>query len=202
MSTAMKFFHKLCSGIDVEPLLSALDKNPQLWDQFTVRKDVADGPHGAMSDIWIRYNDIAPFAGRGDFTGFNDAHVPIWYEAYDVLRAALDPILFKLMADVAGEMIGGVLITRIPAGCGIDPHIDRGWHVNYYDKFYLSLKSAPGATFHCGDEVINPAPGDLYHFDNRLEHWVRNDSDSDRMTLIICIRTDRRRWAPADGALE
>ena len=85
-------------------------------------------------------------------------------------------------------MLGGVLITRIPPGMGIDPHTDHGWHVEYYDKFYLSLKSAPGATFHRADEVINPKPGDLYHFDNRLEHSVRNDSNQDRITLITCIR--------------
>jgi hypothetical protein len=199
----MRFFTKLSSGIDVRPLVDVLDTHPDLWDRNGFRKSGRGSPHGGMSDIWVRYNDVAPFAARGDYTGFNDAHVPIWYEAYNVLREALDPIVFPLMARVAGEMLGGILITRIPAGCGIDPHIDQGWHVNYFDKFYLSLKSAPGATFHCGDEVINPAPGDLYHFDNRLEHWVKNESDSDRMTLIVCIRTDRRRWNPKnDEAFE
>lgn len=196
----MKYFTKMATGMDVKPLANLIDAHPGLWNTHSFRKCGDGTPHGGMSDIWVRYNDVTPYAARSDYAGFNDAHVPVWYPAYDVLKEALDPILFPLMARVAGEMLGGVLITRIPAGCGIDPHIDMGWHVNYYDKFYLSLKSAPGATFHCGDEVINPAPGDLYHFDNRLEHWVKNESEEDRMTLIVCIRTDRRRWTPCEVA--
>jgi hypothetical protein len=182
--------------IDVAPLVSLIDSHPELWDAHGLRKNGEGTPHSRMSDIWVRYNDIAPYAAAGDFRGFNDAHVPVWYPAYDVLQSALDPILFPLMARVAGEMLGGVLITRIPADHGIDPHIDIGWHVEYYDKFYLSLRSAPGAIFHCGDESINPAPGDLYHFDNRREHSVKNDSAEDRMTLIVCIRTNKTRWSP------
>lgn len=192
----MRYFTKLDSGIDVAPLVSALDAHPELWDANGFRKNGQGTPHSRMSDIWVRYNDVSPYAARGDYAGFNDAHVPIWYPAYDVLREQLDPLLFPLMQRVSGEMLGGILITRIPAGEGIAPHVDRGWHVEYYDKFYLSLRSAPGAIFQCGEEFINPAPGDLYHFDNRLEHWVKNESDSDRMTLIVCIRADRRRWSP------
>ncbi|PTB28841.1 hypothetical protein C9I56_11160 [Paraburkholderia caribensis] len=198
----MRFFTRLASNINVRPLVERLDAHPELWDQFGFRKNGKGSPHGGMSDIWVRYNDVKPYAERGDYAGFNDAHVPVWYPAYEVLRDELDEVLFPVMTSVQGEMLGGVLITRIPAGCGIDPHVDTGWHVNYYDKFYLSLRSEPGATFHCGDEVINPRPGDLYHFDNRREHWVRNDSDGDRMTLIICIRVDPLRWVPVEGAFE
>ena len=195
----MKFFTLMEKGIDVQPLVATLDAHPELWNQNGFRKYGRGTPHSGMSDIWVRYNDVEPYAEKGDFTGFNDAHVPVWYPAYDVLQHTLDPLIFPLMEEVRGEMLGGVLITRIPAGEGIAPHVDEGWHVNYYDKFYLSLRSAPGATFHCGDEVINPEPGDLYHFDNRLEHWVKNESDSDRMTLIVCIRTNRKRWSQCHG---
>jgi len=192
----MKFFTLMDRNVDVVPLVEMLDDHPELWDANGFRKKGSGTPHGGMSDIWIRYNDVTPYATSGDYAGFNDAHVPIWYPAYEVLQGALDPLIFPLMARVSGEMLGGVLITRIPAGHGIAPHVDEGWHVSYYDKFYLSLRSAPGATFHCGDEVINPEPGDLYHFDNRLEHWVKNESNVDRMTLIVCIRTNGKRWSP------
>ena len=98
------------------------------------------------------------------------------------------------MAKVQGEMLCAVLITRIPPGSGIDPHIDKSWHVEYTEKFYLTLKGAPGAAFYCDDgtweESIEPRPGDLYLFDNRKRHWVENQSDQDRVTLIMCIRTD------------
>lgn len=145
-----------------------------------------------MSDIWVRYNDVEPFEKSGDYSGFNDLHFPIWYPAYEALPA-LKPVIFDLMTKVEGEHLGGVLITRIPAGCGIAPHVDRGWHVEFYDKFYLSLKSSPGAKFLCGEDVLEPKPGEIWRFDNRLEHSVVNESNEDRMTLIVCIRTEKYR---------
>jgi hypothetical protein len=193
MNAPMEFFKKMPFTFDIGPLRSALAAHPELWDQYSVRKTAPATPHGDMSDIWVRYNDIEPFRESGNYSTFNDRHVPVWYDAwtkYPDVQAALREIIFDLMASVEGEMLGGVLITRIPSGGGIAPHTDHGWHVEYYDKFYVSIESAPGAEFWCGDEFINPDPGEVYLFDNKLEHWVTNGSDHDRMTLIVCIRTD------------
>lgn len=185
----MKRFIKIAAGIDVRTINAQLDANAQLWDQFGLRKKAADSPHGQMSDIWVRYNDIRPYQARNDFKGFNDAHDSVWYPAYYALPA-LRGIIFRLMRLVDGERLGGVLITRIPPGGGIALHTDAGWHVDHYDKFYLSLKSSPGAQFCCPDEDLHPRPGEIYRFDNRIPHWVKNESSEDRVTLIMCIRTD------------
>lgn len=187
----MKHFELISEGIDVAPLLAELDANPWLWDQHSRRKTAPGTPHAGMSDIWVRYNDDTQARLTGDWTGFNDEHVPVWYPAWEALPS-LRPIVFDLMAKVQGEMLGGVLITKIPPGAGIAPHTDSGWHVDYYEKFYLSLKSKPGARFWCDDggikEALEPRPGQIWLFDNHKIHWVTNDSDDDRITLIICIR--------------
>lgn len=187
----MEHFTKISDGIDVGPLLRQIDANPALWNANSSRKERAGSPHTAMSDIWVRYN--SPERARPDFSGFNDEHVPSWYPAWHALPA-LRPIIFDLMAKVRGEMLGGVLITRIPPGCGISPHVDEGWHVEYYEKFYVSLQSGPGAEFCCSEggvtESLNPKAGECWLFDNRKLHWVVNDSGKDRLTLIVCIRTD------------
>ncbi len=188
----MKYFTLIRQGVDVAPLVAALDGHPELWDENTLRKSRDGSPHRGMSDIWIRYNDKSECERTGDWSKFNDPHDSVWYPAYALLPE-LKPIIFDLMREVEAERLGGVLITRIPPGSGIAPHIDRGWHVEYYDKYYVSLKSSPGATFHCGDECINPAAGDIWLFDNRVEHWVENASESDRVTLIVCIRSNRAR---------
>ena len=148
-----------------------------------------------MSDIWVRYNDIAPFeSGERPWSEFNNEHIPINYPAWDALPS-LKPIVDELMESVQGQALGGILITKIPHGCGIDAHADRGWHVETYEKFYLSLNSAHGALFGCehrGErEELEPKPGDIWLFDNRKLHWVTNGSDQDRITCIICIRTDK-----------
>ena len=42
--------------------------------------------------------------------------------------------------------------------------------------------------FHFDDAELRPLPGDIYTFDNARRHWVTNDSDEDRITLIVCVR--------------
>lgn len=189
----MKHFTHIASGIDVGPLLAQLQDHPELWDAYPLRRTGKGTPHTGMTDIFVRYNNIEPFIAKNDFRGFNDEHVPVWYPAWEKLPA-LRPIVFGLMAAVEGEMLGGVLITKIETGKGIERHIDSGWHVGYFDKFYVSLKSEPGADFCCevdGEvETLNPRPGEIWRFDNRKPHWVANASGADRITLIVCIRTE------------
>lgn len=184
----MNHFLKVAGDIDVRPLLAQMEERPELWDQFGWRKKIPGGPHAQMSDIWVRYNAIANLGPR-----FNDEHESVWYPAYHALPA-LAPMMSRLMELVEGKRIGGVLITRIPPGAGIARHVDRGWHVETFDKFYVSLKSAPGAKFICyegGLEVLEPKVGECWRFDNRLPHSVENESSEDRITLIVCIETEK-----------
>jgi hypothetical protein len=184
----MRFFQKLPLRYDPMMINTQLENNPQLWDANTLRKVSPGSPHSRMSDIWVRFNDLAALNAGGDFVGKQTPHIPVWYPAWYAIPA-LRPVVFGLMAAVQGEMIGGVLITRIPPGMGIDPHEDHGWHVDYYDKFYVHLQAPRGASFRCGDEGIEPEEGDVYRFDNRREHSVSNAGLTDRVTLIVSIRT-------------
>lgn len=164
-------------------LYQELDLQPELWNQHSARRDAPDSPHTEMSDIWLRYNHPKNFG-----PGFNDEHVPWNYPAWRALPTARK-ICFDLMSLTQGEMLGGVLITKIPPGCSIAPHTDSGWHVSHYAKFYVCLGGAPGAIMATPDEILCPEPGQVHYFDNRKTHWVENNSGVDRVTLIACIRT-------------
>jgi hypothetical protein len=186
----VKHFVKIVDHIEVEPLRNQLAEHPELWNQHNRRTTIDGTPFKNTDDLWIRYNDISRAAPG--FAGFNDEHIPIWYPAWEALPA-LRPIIFGLMTRVEGEMLGGVLITRVPDGVEIRPHTDSGWHVNQYDKFYVAVENETGAVFGCeheGDiELLTPEPGSCYLFDNRKVHWVVNRSGKARVTLIVCIRT-------------
>lgn len=188
----MKRFKLLAQGVNVDPILAEIDAQPELWNQHDMRTTLTGTAHADVDDIWLRYNAWKNFNPEHP-EKFGNRHVPVWYPAAQTLPA-IKPHLHAMMAAYQGEMLGGVLITRVPPGKQILPHADRGWHVEYYDKFYLSLRNAPGSHFICEHEgekeTINPRPGELYRFDNRVKHWVVNESDEDRITLIVCIRTD------------
>ena len=174
---------KLLEGVNVEPMRAALAANPQLWNERTLRTAPEDSPHHGLDDIWPRFADPATMQPDG-------SHDSIWYPAADLLPVR--DLVFPIMAAVRGERLGGVLITRIKPGQLCKPHTDPGWHARYYDKFALQIEADPLQAFHFAGHALTTKPGDLFWFDNAYTHWVTNDSPRDRVTLIVCIRTERK----------
>lgn len=167
-------------SVPVDDLRSKLDSCPDLWDANGYRKDLFC--HNDMSDIWVRYNAIENMGA-----GFNDEHSSVWYPAADRLPEALR-IVFTIMMLVKGERLGGVLITRLKPGGKILRHVDDSWHSHYYDKFLVPIQNEAGAEFFWDDFSICPVAGDVYEFCNTIPHWVENNSASDRIVMIVCIK--------------
>lgn len=173
----MTKIRKFGEGMNVAPLLWALQQQPELWNQTPDRTSPPDSPHFGLSDIYIRY-------GQNPLDREN--HESIWYPAADKLPVR--DLIFALMADVRGERLGGVLITKIPAGKSCKPHRDGGWHAGYYEKFGIQVASAPGQAFCFEGESLETKPGDIFWFDNAHTHWVTNDTPYDRITLIVTLK--------------
>ncbi len=190
----MTHFPMLCHSVPVDELVAQIDAQPELWDNTPLRT-YAGGPFENSHDIWVRYNDHKPYSAAEDFSGFHDPHVPVWYDAASKLPA-LRPILMGIMSHpkIQAEGLYGVFITRIPPGGRVEKHVDRGWHVEFTQKFYVCLRNPEEAPF-CVEgedgevEELIPTPGDIHFFDNRRPHWVHNNGDHDRMTLIVCVRS-------------
>lgn len=181
----MSFF-KLPFSVDVSELKASLERNIDLFDEHPERRTAYATPHNGMTDIWVRYNSH----DRKGCT-FNDEHVPIWYPCIRRIPEVL-PVVGSVFSGVLGEMLGGVLITKLPPGGRIEKHVDGGWHAEYYDKFYVPIKNAKGSLFCFDDGVIEAEEGEVYQFDNSVPHWVENNSDEDRISMIVCVRTFQR----------
>lgn len=183
LKTAPKPINLLWSGVDISGLVKELEANPQLWDDNQFRR-TAGSPHLDLSDIIVRYNDWANFKDR---VSFNEEHESVWWNAYKHLPS-LKPLVFDLMRRLCGERLGMVLITRIPPRASCKPHKDTGWHSRYYDKCAIQIKSNEKQAFCFESCKLVTKPGDVYSFDNSHVHWVTNDSDEERITLIVSIR--------------
>lgn len=158
--------------------------NEHLYDEIKWRK-LGGGPHAEMCDIWVRWHDLEPYKS-GD-----ECLSTICSEKQFEWLQDLEPIkdlTYKLMRLVEGEKLGGVLVTKLKAGGKIKPHTDSGFHAEHYDKYYIPIENESGATFNFEDGVIIPEIGDVWKFNNGFKHWVNNDSNSDRVALIVCIR--------------
>lgn len=166
--------------LEVGPLLQEISENPDVWNRHTAR---LHGVHREVSDIWVRYNAWENCTKPG----FNEPHESVWYPVVSQIPS-VKGIAFDVMRLVEGERLGGILITKVPAGGEVKPHKDGGWHAQYYEKFAVQLASTPDQAFCFEDARLSAEVGELYTFDNSQVHWVENPSTQDRMTLIICIR--------------
>lgn len=175
----------LAKGFHVETLRAALEAHPELWDQNTGRTEHPSSPHHGASDIWCRFN--VP-GGDG-----HSPHFSQWWPAADALP--IREYARHIMAAVGGTVLGGVLITRVPARGSIKPHTDPGWHARFYEKFALQVCSNKDQAYCFEGQSLVTEPGDIYWFDNSHKHWVTNDSDEDRVTAIFCVRIEQRRQA-------
>ena len=185
----IKSHELVCSNLDVLPLQKELLENYNEFDKYNHRRTFTNSPHSEMNDIWVRYNDVKPFEEKGSLKGFEAEHDSIWYPVIDKLPG-VNRVVFELMRQVNGERLGGILITKLPAGGHIKRHTDSGWHAQYYDKFYVPILNSKGSVFGFDDGDIVPELGQAWWFDNSNPHWVDNKSNTDRIAMIVCIRTE------------
>lgn len=183
----MKYFQQLAAGLNVTPLLHAIQRQPDLWDQNTIRTRHAHTAHSQASDILLRFNDVSEYERTGDPTTITDDMECAAYPAWDRLPQAR-PIIFDLMRMVEGTRLGRVIVTRLAPGKEITPHVDGGAPATYFERYQLALQSLPGALFHIGDETVNFHSGDMWWIDNAVTHSVVNNSADDRIVMIIDVR--------------
>jgi hypothetical protein len=175
----MRNFLRLAAGVNVMPLLHQITLHPELWNQNRVRTEHPGSPHSGVDDILLRFQDPK--------TNVVDDPECIWYPAWDVLTEAHD-LIFNLARVVKAERIGRLIISRMAPGRVIAPHEDGGAVSRYYKRYQLALQSRPGCIFECAGESVTMQDGEVYWFRNDLTHSVTNNSNTDRVALIVDLK--------------
>lgn len=178
----MRNFHRLGEGLDVLPLVHAIQRQPDLWDQHTIRTQHPGTAHAEVSDILVWFNDLndpEAIANDREVVAF-----PAWARLPQIR-----PLIFTLMRCVEGVRLGRVIVTRLAPGRSISPHVDGGAPATYFDRYQIALQSLPGCVFSAGNEVVQMRTGECWWFDNTQLHSVVNNSADDRLALIVDVRT-------------
>lgn len=181
----MHNFQRLLTGLAVEPLLDALRARPELWWMRTERQTAPGSPHHDTEAIWLRGpREISLWSVFNDLASFD----------YPEMAAVIEP-LHALMGDVLRQVgsrnLGRVMLVRLAPGGVIDPHEDQGRYAKAFSRFHLVLQADRGNEFECDGETVNMEPGELWWFNHRGQHAVRNGSDSWRIHLIFDCQTPR-----------
>jgi hypothetical protein len=182
---ASRYFGRVPVVVDAAAIVAELRAASHLWGQQKARLG-GNSPHSETQDIWVRYRDVDAYIATygANMSHFCDEHESVWLPPADFLPSAKQVALDLS----AGFTLGGVLITTTPPGGCIAPHVDTGWHAEAHDKLYIALQVRPGARFCWQDGEINALDGEVYWFRNDVPHWVINDSNADRVGMIVCIR--------------
>lgn len=184
----MKHFRRIAEGIDVAPILAELETASDLWNQHAERTADPASPHAQVDDVWLRF---FPYETLTSPEAFRAEGRCVFYPAWHRLPS-LHKITFDLMHAVRAVELGGLLITRIPAGGRVLPHDDRGsWHASHFEtKLYLPLKSSARCVNRCVDEEVNMRTGEVWFFNNLVEHEVENSGRQERITVIFCFHAE------------
>lgn len=182
-TSAMNNFRKI-ADMKTGGLLQEAEAS-KLWDKNTLRTTHAGTAHADISDIWIRYPAMEKHAGN--IADVIDDLECVDYPAMDEI-AGLRNVIQDIMFLTNGHQLGRVLLTSLKPDGRILPHDDAGKAAQYYDRYHLCLKSEPGNTFRAGDEIVSMKPGELWWFDNLVEHELQNKSSAARIHLILDIK--------------
>jgi hypothetical protein len=182
----MKHFQWL-GDFNPVPLLHEITRQPDLWQADTYLRDYPQGPFGDTETIFLRF---PPASVTELERGERDQHECVWMEGSLFLPSAR-AMIFALMGMVQGERLGRVMINKLKMGGRIYPHADTPAHADYWQRYHAVLQSSKGCNFRCGEETIHMEAGNLYWFDNALEHEVVNNGVDDRIHMIVDIRLSR-----------
>lgn len=186
----MKNFQML-ANINIVPLMIQVARQADLWKADTYLRDYPQGPFGDTETIFLRF---PPASVTELERSTKDQHECVWMDGALHLPAARQ-MIFNLMATVEGERLGRVMINKLRPGGRIYPHADTPAHAEYWDRFHIVLQSLPGNNFRCGDETIHMRTGEVWWFQNAIEHEVVNNSADDRIHMVIDIRTQHLTFA-------
>ena len=192
----MRNFLKIAQNAAVLPLLLALhrfEKSQGIWKADTYLRDYPQGPFGDTESVILRFpprsvheTEEALKKHEANF----DQHENVDQPAFKLLPEAR-PLVFGLMAAVQGERLGRVIINKLRPGGRIFPHRDTPAHAEYWDRHHIVLQAYPGVVFRAGEESVYMATGEIWWFDNSEEHEVINNSDDDRIHMVVDIRTSK-----------
>lgn len=182
----MKNFLKLADNVDVLPIMIELQRNSDLWNENTLRTQHPGTAHSEVSDIWVWFNELPKEELKN--TVINDREV-ISYRAWKELPS-IRPLICALMNQVQAVRLGRVIITNLPPGKEITPHVDGGAPAEYFQRYQIALQCLPGNKFIIGDEEVQFKTGEVWQINNRDIHSVVNNSADDRIVIIVDLRSE------------
>lgn len=91
----------------------------------------------------------------------------------------------KQIMETLGEIYGRSRLMLLKAGCQVTPHYDLHYHWYNRVRIHIPIITNPGVIFRCADTSIHMKAGETWIFDSWQKHSVFNNSNHDRVHLVL-----------------
>jgi len=170
----MSFNFKLYGTINVDCLKDKL--NELDWDEHTLRQNVAK-VHQCTQTLEIMWH----------YESLQTNEVGKIHSNYYALN--IDTFLQKLKPIYELNCGKGyflrVLLVKLKANSNIAPHVDKGDSLKNCNRTHIAIITNPKVTFTVGGETKHLREGEIWEIDNTKKHSVDNNSNEDRVHLIL-----------------
>ena len=184
----MKIFKLIDREIDVDPFVRELSDHPYAWSLDTSRQESVS-EHRETDTILIRGQSEQAILDRDA-----RANMAIRYVGRPTSFSPLFPRTSDFVDQLAKKMsgvLGRAVIVRLKPYGQVYQHTDSGLYYELRSRYHLVLKSVAGSRLRSGDEEVRMREGDLWWFENRIPHEAFNDSEEDRIHLIVDVLSPR-----------
>jgi len=172
-------FERIATGLDVAPLLTAIDSMPELWREITLRQEYPNGAHHDTETIFLRGpKTLTPQDYFFDLGACD-------YPAMSKLNNVVIPLLLPVLIDLDVTELGRILIVKLNPDGVVDAHIDEGLYADHFARFHIALQGEEGSTLTVGDETQHFAPGEAWRLDHKIIHCAANNAKTPRIHLIF-----------------
>ncbi|RHW75859.1 aspartyl/asparaginyl beta-hydroxylase domain-containing protein [Colwellia sp. RSH04] len=94
------------------------------------------------------------------------------------------PYLQQVIASF-NEVFGRSRLMKLDAGAKVPLHSDINFHWYKRVRIHIPIITDPDVIFHCADKSVHMGAGECWIFDTWKNHQVDNNSNKDRVHLVI-----------------
>ena len=93
-----------------------------------------------------------------------------------------------------GEVFGRSRLMKLAGGAEVSQHVDFNYHWYTRVRIHIPIITNPHVTFYCADLHTHMKAGECWIFNSWCRHRVANESDEDRVHLVIDTAGSSRFW--------
>jgi hypothetical protein len=171
------FRFKYHKNYDISKIKDEILKLEKEWVEDTSRQDIFF-EHRETNTVFLTDYPLDWKLGSPYAMSMRDPESKLWQ--------LVKPIIEDLEKIHNGK-VGRAIFPKLMANKNIDGHFDGGNYLNVVRRHHIPIVTNPGVFFNIDHGLLNMFEGECWEINNMRYHAVKNESNQDRIHLLIDI---------------